>query len=70
MTSPKCPWCDEPFLPRANGGKRQRFCSEKCRRAFDSGCRAWAADQVELGEVLVSSLRTALSQRARSSEGH
>jgi hypothetical protein len=34
-SAPKCEQCSEPFQPRkGSGGKRQRFCSEPCRRAF------------------------------------
>jgi hypothetical protein len=30
-----CSHCHEPFTPRSgSGGKLQRFCKEKCRRAF------------------------------------
>ena len=35
-----CAWCHRTFLPRTNGGKAQRFCSEPCRRSLDREARA------------------------------
>ena len=58
-----CTWCETEFEPRGNGGKPQRFCS---RRAFDSACRIWAAQEYEAERVSIFTLRTALEQRARS----
>ncbi len=66
MTARPCLWCDEPFTPRATGGKRQRFCSERCRRDFDRGRRAWAELAVSSELLPVSALKHALCQRARS----
>ena len=68
MSRHACPWCGEPYTPRTTGGKRQKFCSKRCRRAFDSGCRAWAGEMVLRGRLPVSELKTALRQRARCSE--
>ena len=68
MTARPCLWCDGPFTPRTTGGKRQRFCSEQCRRDFDSGLRAWAAHAVSFGLLPVSALKDALKQRARCVE--
>ncbi len=51
-----CTWCGNPFEPRNNGGKQQRFCSTPCRRNFESACRvpetiddmrAYFADRIE-----------------------
>ena len=70
MTAQPCLWCDGPFTPRTTGGKPQRFCSERCRRDLDSGCRAWAEQAVSSGLLPVSALKDALKQRARSSEAH
>ncbi len=61
-----CAWCGTEFEPRGNGGKPQRFCSAPCRRAFDSACRIWAAQEYEAERVSIFTLRTALEQRARS----
>jgi len=38
-----CAWCGRPFTPRCDGGKRQRFCREVCRRIFDAAGRRWVA---------------------------
>ncbi len=70
MTAQPCMWCGDPFTPRTTGGKPQRFCSERCRRDFDSGCRAWAEQAVASGLLPVLALKHALSQRARSVEAH
>ena len=65
MTAQPCTWCGVSFTPRTTGGKPQRFCSERCRRQFDSGCRAWAEQAVASGLLTVSALKDALTQRAR-----
>jgi endogenous inhibitor of DNA gyrase (YacG/DUF329 family) len=61
MTRPLCPWCERPFTPRSTGGKPQRFCSERCRRALERELRAWAREQVADGEITPAQL-----QRVRS----
>ncbi len=66
MKTRPCMWCGDPFTPRATGGKRQRFCSEQCRRDFDSGCRAWVKQFVSSELLPVAALKYALRQRARS----
>ena len=68
MTAQPCMWCGDSFTPRATGGKRQRFCSEGCRKDFHRACRIWAETQVWSGELPVSALKHALSQRIRCSE--
>ncbi len=60
-----CTWCGTAYEPRRNGGKPQRFCSASCRRAFNTGCRVYAAAEVDAGRVSVSALKIALEQRAR-----
>ena len=60
-----CPWCDNPFTPRTDGGSPQKFCSAPCRKKFHVACRVWAEDQVWRGLLPVSSLKHALAQRAR-----
>ena len=67
MTS-LCTWCGTEFEPRHNGGSTQRFCAAPCRRAFDSACRIWAAQEYEAERVSIFELRAALQQRARSLE--
>jgi hypothetical protein len=47
------------FSPRRTGGRPQRFCSARCRRAYE--LRAWARDQITAGGVTPAQL-----QRARS----
>ena len=61
-----CTWCGTAYEPRSNGGSAQRFCSAPCRRAFDTACRIWAAQEYEAERVSIFTLRTALYQRARS----
>ncbi len=61
-----CTWCGTAYELRSNGGKPQRFCSAPCRRAFETACRIWAAQEYEAERVSIFTLRTALEQRARS----
>ena len=63
MNTRTCPWCGEAFGRRSSGGKPQRFCSMRCRRAMDAGLRAWAHEQFAMGRVLIAEL-----QRARCGE--
>ena len=70
MMARPCMWCGEPFTPRTTGGRRQRFCLERCRRDFESGCRTWAEQAVASGLLPVLALKHALEQRARSVEAH
>lgn len=64
-SSGRCPWCGRDFSPRTTGGKPQRFCSPRCRRAMDAGLRAWATEELAAGRVTVAGLAKAL---ARASE--
>ena len=61
MSHGTCHRCQRPFTPRSTGGKAQRFCSERCRRAFERELRAWARNQIAAGGVTPARL-----QRARS----
>jgi hypothetical protein len=61
MTHPLCPWCERSFTPRSTGGRRQRFCCERCRRAYERELRAWARNQITSGSLTPAEL-----QRARS----
>src|SRR5215472_3016703 len=51
-----CSWCRQGFAPRDTGGKPQRFCSERCRRAFDAGGRRWVAAALADGTLTVDEL--------------
>ncbi len=64
-----CRWCETSFTPRSNGGKAQRFCSTDCRRDYFAACRAWGEQEHREGRVPTDALRSALEQRARSSDG-
>jgi len=64
-----CPWCDQPFTPRGNGGRPQRYCSAGCRRALEQALRAWAARQLAEGHVTVAALQHARSAEPRNSHG-
>ena len=61
-----CTWCGSQYESRRNGGRPQRFCSAPCRRAFETACRIWAAQEYEAERLSIFTLRTALHQRARS----
>ncbi len=63
MSTRTCPWCGKAFDRRSTGGKPQRFCSTRCRRAMDAGLRAWAHEQFTMGRVSITEL-----QRARCRE--
>lgn len=54
----RCPWCDDPFVPRGDGGKRQRFCTARCRKKFHSAARRWAENEIMAGRLTVADLRT------------
>jgi len=59
MTRPLCPWCERPFIPRSTGGRPQRFCCERCRRAYERELRAWARNQIAAGGVTSAQLQRA-----------
>lgn len=52
-----CLWCGRGFTPRVDGGKRQVFCREACRRAFDAAGRQWVAEAIAGGMLTVDALR-------------
>jgi hypothetical protein len=58
-----CVWCRRRFTPRSTGGRPQRFCCQRCRRAYERELRVWARDQIAAGGV-----NPAQWQRARSPE--
>jgi hypothetical protein len=53
-----CAWCGRPFTPRCDGGKRQRFCREVCRRIFDAAGRRWVAGAIADGTLTLGQLRS------------
>ena len=57
----KCKRCREEFQPRA-AGRKQIFCSSKCRKTFEKQLRQWALIQVAKGKVDLETL--ALNKRS------
>ena len=51
----KCKFCMEEFEPRA-AGRKQIFCSSKCRKIFEKQLRQWALVQVARGKVDLETL--------------
>ena len=60
-----CTWCGSAYELRRNGGSVQRFCSALCRRAFETACRIWAAQEYDAERISIFQLRTAFYERAR-----
>jgi len=58
-----CAWCSRSFAPRRTGGRPQRFCSERCRRANEKAMREWAQGELAAGRVTIAEIK-----RERSSE--
>ena len=55
-----CLWCGRGFTPRATGGKTQRFCRPRCRRAFDAAGRRWIAAALTSGVLTIAHLKSPL----------
>lgn len=53
-----CRGCSQPFTPRSNGGKPQRFCSRPCRMAYASAHR-WDGYVPKVGPCVVCNRPTA-----------
>ena len=51
----QCKLCKTEFSPR-NAGKKQIFCSAKCRKMFEKQLRTWALVQEENGNVDLETL--------------
>ena len=51
----KCKWCREEFQPRA-AGRKQKFCSFKCRKIFEKKLRQWSLIQFAKGKVDLETL--------------
>jgi hypothetical protein len=58
-----CKWCGQMFDLRRNGGSRQEYCSDACRRSYRAGLIAFAEYQVSAGNVSVGQLVAALKGR-------
>jgi hypothetical protein len=56
MIQEVCSWCSGPFTPRTTGGRPQRFCSERCRRASEKAMREWAQAELAAGRVTLAEL--------------
>ena len=56
-----CIWCGTEHEAGVEG-----FCSEDCRRDFNTACRIWAAAEYEAERVSIFDLRTAFYERAHS----
>ncbi len=55
-----CEWCDSLYTARAGrGGPAQRFCSDRCRAAFNGALRGWARRELEAGRLDIADLREA-----------
>ena len=50
-----CKICKTEFTPR-NAGKKQIYCSPKCRKVFEKRLRTWALVQEERGNVDLETL--------------
>ena len=53
----RCAWCAQTFPTRSSGGKPQKFCKTRCRRAFHSAARIWAELEIREGRLSVEELR-------------
>jgi hypothetical protein len=56
-----CLWCNAAFKAGGRGSKR-RFCSSRCRTAFHTACRSFAAQAVLDGRLTVDAIRNAPQQ--------
>lgn len=70
-----CPWCGRDFALRTSGGRVQKFCSTRCRRALDAAGRRYIRDALTSGALTIADLRNgsvttrALSVGARDGGG-
>jgi hypothetical protein len=53
-----CAWCGRAFAPRVTGGRAQRYCNPRCRRAYDAAGRRWVAEATAAGALTVKALRS------------
>ena len=66
LVDPECLWCAKHFRPRQDGGKRQRFCAEPCRRLFAKAALAWVVQAVASGRLAREQLWNASPATRRS----
>jgi hypothetical protein len=63
MTTPAtsaCDWCETPYRARSSGGREQRFCGERCRRAFHTAVRRWTLGELAAGRLTLANIRNGL----------
>lgn len=53
-----CFWCSRAFTRRTTGGKPQRFCSPRCRRALDAAGRRYIRDALAGGTLTLAALQS------------
>jgi hypothetical protein len=54
-----CDWCETPYRAR-HSGREQRFCGERCRRAFHSAVRRWTLGELAAGRLTLANIRNGL----------
>ncbi len=59
-----CPWCSKPFEPFKRGGHTKKFCSARCKNAFETAARRYAYAMVKYGLLSVDELRRVSASRA------
>jgi hypothetical protein len=52
-------WCGRPFTPRTTGGRAQRYCALRCRRAYDAAGRRFVAAAIADGTLTPAALKKA-----------
>ena len=64
MGPPTCPWCQRAFEPVKRAAHAKRFCSARCKHAFESAARRYAYAMVDAGLLSVSELKRVSASRA------
>jgi hypothetical protein len=67
--SPACLWCETPYRPRNSGGREQRFCGERCRRAFHAGVRRWTLGELAAGRLTLADIKNGRPATRASATG-
>ena len=55
-----CDWCETPYRARNSGGREQRFCGERCRRAFHAAVRRWTLGELAAGRLTLANIKNGL----------
>ncbi len=55
-----CKWCQEKIDPVLK--ENQKYCSSKCKRAFEKALRLWSLDQLKDNHVSLAVLKRQLMQ--------